>query len=314
MSAPELFAKRTPCVSVVIPTRNCFTYLPRALESVTTQMVPDIEIIVVDDGSTDETAEWLAKMRRTDPRLVVLTGNGDGPNVSRNRAIAAAQAPLVAFLDADDVWFPGKLAAQLSFHAADREAVFSFNDSFVDNGGREYGTAFEYWWFRRTAAAARKVGGDGYRRLDRACAHILAENVVGTSTVVAKRSALQNASGFDASIRSASDWDLWLRLSRMGPVGFSPAVGTRYLMQRPGCVSGNIDLRNACMRQILNTHARFVPEPRFRSRASATMLIAEADAASSQGRAIAALKYAIRSFLKAASKRGARLSWVIWPL
>lgn len=247
-----------PPVSVVIPTRNCLPLLPATIASVDAQGLPGIEIIVVDDGSTDGTAAWLDAQRGR-PGLVVLAGAGDGPNVSRNRAIAAASAPLIAFLDADDRWLPGKLAPQLGHHLAHPDDVFSFNDYLhVDPAGADHGTSFEYWpAFRRTAGRA---DADGYRRLERAAAAILAENVVGTSTVVARRDALQNASGFDAALRSAADWDLWLRLARAGPVAFSRRVGTHYLMQRPGSVSANAALRISCMRRILEAHAPFVRE------------------------------------------------------
>lgn len=282
----------SPAVSVVIPTRNCLAYLPAAIASVEAQQVSGVEIIVVDDGSSDGTADWLQEKRRAMPWLVVLHGRGDGPNVSRNRAIAVARAPLIAFLDADDLWLPGKLAAQLAFHASDRKAVFSFTDYLhIDPDGGNHGTCFQYWpAFRRLVQAARS--GERVRRLDHAAARILAESVVGTSTVVARREALQRVGAFDVSLRSAADWDLWLRLTGLGPVGFTTALGVRYLMHRPGSVSSDARLRIACMRRILMAHApRVVLHPGGVAavrRAQAHILATEAELARVERRYAAA--------------------------
>lgn len=298
-----------PVVSVVIPARNCGALLPAAIASVDAQDVDNVEIVVVDDGSSDGTAEWLANERCSRPGLVVLTGGGDGPNISRNRAIVAAAAPLIAFLDADDLWTPGKLAAQLAFHANDRSAIFSFTDYLhVDPSGACHGTSFEYWpAFRRSLAGEDAT--NGFRRLDRPAAHILAENVVGTSTVVARREVLQNASGFDASLRSAADWDLWLRLARSGPVGFSRTVGTRYLMQRPGSVSANAALRIACMHRILDANAPFLlaaGESGSVRLARAHLLETEAEFARAQGRRGEAIATHLRAWALCPSARRLR--------
>lgn len=196
-----------PEVSVVIPTRDCLAYLPAALSSIEAQGLRSFEVLVIDDGSLDGTAEWLGARASAVPWLRVIAAAGEGPSAARNRGIAAAHAPLIAFLDADDVWLPGKLDAQLAFHRGRPEVLLSFTDYLhVDPSGAECGTCFEYWpSFRAVILDGRAVRG--YRPLERAPQRILAENVVGTSTVVARRDALQNASGFDASLRSAADWD-----------------------------------------------------------------------------------------------------------
>ena len=98
-----------PVVSVIIPTRDCLPYLPTAIASVEAQTVAGVEILVIDDGSSDGSAEWLRAKQRSSPWLTLIEGFGDGPNTARNRGIEAAAAPLLAFLDADDSWLPGKL-------------------------------------------------------------------------------------------------------------------------------------------------------------------------------------------------------------
>ena len=115
-----------PLASVIIPTRDCIAWLPGAILSIGPN--PDIEIIVFNDGSTDGTREWLAEAARADRRIVVMEGTGIGPSKARNAAIEAARAPLLAFLDADDRWYPGKLEQQIALHRRFPEASFSFTD------------------------------------------------------------------------------------------------------------------------------------------------------------------------------------------
>src|SRR5437016_5735478 len=102
-----------PSVSVVLPTRDRLDLLPRALASVLDQSVVDLECIVVDDGSSDGTAAWLAD--HADTRLHVLhTAGGRGPAGARNDGISVARGRYVAFQDSDDEWLPGKLKKQLA--------------------------------------------------------------------------------------------------------------------------------------------------------------------------------------------------------
>src|SRR5215210_1948797 len=102
----------TPRVSVIVPTRDRLTMLRRALAGVQAQRFGDFEVIVVDDGSADETAEWL-RSRRTDIRLVTSTTPG-GAAAARNRGLDSARGELVAFLDSDDIWQPSYLDEQVA--------------------------------------------------------------------------------------------------------------------------------------------------------------------------------------------------------
>jgi hypothetical protein len=306
----SLLRATEPAVSVIIPARNCLAYLPAALASIEAQALPGLEVIVIDDASTDGTPDWLDAKRRTAPWLGVLRGRGQGPNVARNLGLAAARAPLIAFLDADDIWLPGKLRPQLAFHTADPEAAFSFTDYLhIDPEGITHGTCFEYWPAFHRVISDLPGGNDSYHRLERAPAHLLAENVVGTSTVVARRNALQNATGFDTSLRSAADWDLWLRLARAGPVGFTPALGTRHLIRRPGSVSDDAPLRIACMRRIVAAHAPAIRAwpggSRALRRARAHILMTEADFKRAHA-APGATAADLAAFWQAPSKRLAR--------
>ena len=99
-----------PLISVIIPTHNCAAYLPEALDSVLSQTYPNIEILVIDDGSTDNTAAIMAAYAEDS---VYIRQERLGPSCARNRGIAKATGTYLAFLDADDIWLPSKLEKQL---------------------------------------------------------------------------------------------------------------------------------------------------------------------------------------------------------
>ena len=295
---------QNPIASVVIPTRNCLQWLPRALDSIGVR--PDVEIIVFDDGSTDGTDAWLVERGMRDPRLVVMHGTGIGPSHARNAAIKAARGRYIAFLDADDAWRPGKLDIQLALHEAWPEAGFSFTDYLhVTPQGEARGTCFEYWPGFRGRLGCRAegfvLGGD-------AVAQIFAENVVGTSTVIARTDLLQQIGGFAGDLPSSEDWDLWLRLARRAPVMCVPQVLADYLMHRPGNVTGNMRSRLLSLRVIAERHRAAVsvfgraPWRTFKAR----IRQAEAELAAAEGLAWRAAGLQASAFLLMPSARGGR--------
>ena len=269
-----------PECSVVIPTLNCLEYLPAAIRSVQAQDVDAIEIMVIDDGSTDGTQEWLAAEAARDPRIVVFNTERKGPSYTRNVAIFRARAPIVAFLDADDAWRPGKLRRALAFHEATPAVAFSFTDYLaVGESGDERGTCFGYW---RPDYADPQT--PDFAIVRDAELELLAANVVGTSTVVASRKALQNANGFAMVSRSAEDWDLWLRLAARGPVACSSETTMIYLMRASG-VTGNKSARIDSMRKIIAPYRSMTGEKARWAwkRAAARIDEAEAEQAKAEG-------------------------------
>ncbi|MBK1710457.1 hypothetical protein CKO17_15455 [Marichromatium gracile] len=208
-------------VSIVIPARDCLEQLPRTIDSVLAQQLDAFEVLVVDDGSEDGTWDWLCAYARRARWLHPIRLGGLGAARARNHAIAAARGALIAFLDVGDRWYPGKLAAQLALHRRDPELVMSFtNYRHVGADGEDRGDCFSLWPGLRLLLE----GGDSFRRLSHPTALLFAENLVGTSTVVARGDALQNAKGFDGGLHSAEERELWLRLASAGAVGFSPRV------------------------------------------------------------------------------------------
>jgi hypothetical protein len=217
-----------------------------------------------------------------------------------------AAAPLVAFLDADDRWRPGKLAAQLALHAARPEIGLSFTDyRHVTEAGEDRGTCFGYWpGFRARHGAwleSFALGPDGL-------AQLFAENVVGTSTVVVRTGLLRALGGFDEALRQAEDWDLWLRLAARAPVGCVPMVGCDYLMHRPGNLSHDAAARAQALRLVAARHraAAAAQDPGAARRCAARLLVAEAEAAAAAGQDWLAAAKQVQALLRAPDRRAAR--------
>jgi glycosyltransferase involved in cell wall biosynthesis len=192
-----------PEVSVVVAAYNQAPWLGDAIASVRAQTFTDWELIVVDDGSTDGTREVVAR-HEDDARIRCLSQPRAERAAARNRGIAAASGRLIAFLDADDLWLPEKLARQLAALDAQPEAGFCYTPArFVDAAGASLP-------LRKPKGT---IAGDVF-----AC--LMRGNVIILASVVARRAALERVGGFDASLRvyGCEDWDLWLRLAREHPV------------------------------------------------------------------------------------------------
>jgi hypothetical protein len=213
-----------PLVSVIIPVHNGTTVLSDALTSVRQQTCQNFEVIVVDDGSSDGSHALAQKFADEDYRIKVLRQPNGGVSVARNTAIARARGELIAFLDADDVWLPGKLAAQLDLLKREPHANLLFADYFLWDGRNDFG--------RRYSDPDKFPDGDVSRRL-------IFFNLFGTSTVMIKRETLEAVGWFDVDLSMAEDWDMWLRIAERGLC----AKGVRQPLARyrlwPGNVSHN---------------------------------------------------------------------------
>ena len=294
---------QTPSCSIIIPTRNCLNYLPTTLATIEQQQRDDIEIIIADDGSTDGTADWLAARSFGNMRLTRLDTGGIGPAAARNAALAAARSDLIAFLDADDQWLPGKLAPQIAFHQQHPNVGLSFTDYVhVTPDGAPHGTCFNYWqcdWVRAANAA--------YFVVSQAEARLLSANVVGTSTVMASRRVLERVSGFSAASRFAEDWDLWLSMAAVADVGCSTAVTMSYLM-RPGSETANRDGRINAMRVIVQRYEGRTEPPMINAvrAARARIDVALAEAARERGEHLTAASAHFKAFSGAPNWRTGR--------
>jgi GT2 family glycosyltransferase len=203
---------RLPRVSVVIPCYNARPYVGATLRSVHAQQGVELDVIVVDDGSSDGSPDLV---ERDFPGVRVVRQANQGVAVARNRGIAEARHDWVAFIDADDLWLPGKLRAQFERLAASPA------------GGCMAYTAWAVWssnepepspsWFadlaRRAAEPGRWEGADGWIYPE-----LLLDCEVWTSGVLAERALLRELGGFDPTLRIGEDYDLWLRASRVTPI------------------------------------------------------------------------------------------------
>src|SRR5437773_3361686 len=183
-------------VSVVIPTFNSADYLAQAIQSVLVQTYQDFEIIVVDDASTDHTEEVLRPFAK---RICYVRQDRGGPSVARNRGILQARGEMIAFLDADDVWRPTKLARQVEFLDYYPEACLVYTDF---TRGPQPGSNNE----SRLQAFKPRDSTQAFQGL-------LEENFIATPTVMVRRSALARSGLFDPKLRGSEDLDLWLRLA-----------------------------------------------------------------------------------------------------
>lgn len=197
-----------PRVSVVIPCFNAERYVAATLKAVQAQSGAELEIIVVDDGSTDGSA---ALIEREFPEVRMLRLANGGVAAARNAGIDVATGEWVAFCDADDIWLPGKLAAQFEAMTAHAGCRMSY-------------TAWHVWpssqpepeadLLQRLAAESadrqRWDGATGWLYPE-----LLLDCVVWTSTVLMQRSLLAETGGFDTRLRIGEDYDLWMRASRL---------------------------------------------------------------------------------------------------
>jgi len=188
----------TPLITVVIPTYNRAWALQTAIDSVLAQDYPEFELIVVDDGSTDATAELLAAYNR---HIIAIRQENKGVAAARNRGLAAAKGHLIAFLDSDDYWLPLKLSAQAAFFNAHPEALIcQSQEIWIRNGGRVNP--------RRRHV---KPQGDIFIPSLSLC-------LVSPSAVMVRKALLDKVGGFDETLPACEDYDLWLRVSCRYPV------------------------------------------------------------------------------------------------
>jgi glycosyltransferase involved in cell wall biosynthesis len=187
-----------PRVSVVIPTYNRAWSLATALDSVLSQGFEACETIVVDDGSTDGTPALLAAYGAA---LRVIRQPNRGVSAARNAGIRAARAPLVALLDSDDYWLPGKLAAQSAFFDQNPEAVICQTEEiWIRNGVRV-----------NAGKRHRKPSGMIFEPSLELC-------LVSPSAVMLRRSLFEAVGFFDERLPACEDYDLWLRIGCRHPV------------------------------------------------------------------------------------------------
>lgn len=190
-----------PRVSVIIPTYNCGAYLGRAIDSVCAQTYTDCEILVVDDGSTDDTKDVVLPYGQ---RVTYLYQQNQGVSAARNHAIAKASGELLAYLDADDMWYPEKLERQVAFLDAHQECGMVHSEMSVINEQDEilHGRFYE---------ETKRSVPQGY-----CLQQLLTRCHIQPLTVVERRSTFDRVGGFDERLLVAEDYLHWIMIAAEG--------------------------------------------------------------------------------------------------
>ena len=227
-----------PLVSVVVPSYNGEKYLRNAVDSALGQTYDRLEVIVVDDGSAMPQAEVLSEIR--DARLRTVRQENAGVAAARNRGARLGQGGLIAFLDADDRWFPEKLEAQVPLFDAGVTVVFSDRYRFRNE------TRFDATYLQHLPVPEAKNFLPG----------LIRRNFVGLSTAVVSRTAFERVGGFSEAPGIWEDWDLWLRLAETHVFRHVPRPLSEYRVHETNA-SGDVEVM---VRRSLGTLERLLEE------------------------------------------------------
>lgn len=237
-----------PIVTVVLPTFNRLAYLRAALESLERQTFRDFELIVLDDGSTDGSREFLKRFHPWFACRVELF-EGRERAFLRNKGVEMARASLIAFLDDDDLWFPDKLDRQVEFmnQNAGIGMSYSFTTAIDSSGGDDAKTTLQH----RRLYKKHSEKGHSYEALAESC-------LIFTSSVMVRREVFAATGGFGGDYIGSEDWDFYLKVASVSRIGVIPEDLVMYRMHQGNSTAGDAERRikvsdgrmRAAMRQL----------------------------------------------------------------
>jgi peptidoglycan/xylan/chitin deacetylase (PgdA/CDA1 family) len=270
-SLPVAFPPTGPTVSVILPVRNCRDYIQDALDSILRQSYGDFEVLIADDGSDDFDYTTLELQ---DPRIRVLRLEGRGVSCARNEAIRKAHGELIAFLDADDVWCPGKLTAQVKYLNEHPDVGIVFGN-YLKWSASEAGVFPVSSSLTADCSDLQAIdpsrSGWIYTRL------LLGQLVLPSSAVV-RITVCHKLGGFDESLRVGEDYDFWLRASHLTQMHCLAGVVALYRIHTQSAMH-RLDPENLLARLLVSAHARWggvnpdgsrIPEVQFQRRVAMT--------------------------------------------
>lgn len=213
-----------PLVSIIVPIYNGASTIRETLDSVLQQSIKAFELIVIDDGSTDNTLEVVAGFE--DPRLSVFSYPNAGVAATRNRGVTHASAEYISFIDADDLWTPDKLARQLDVLESSPNAAIAYSwTDYIDQTGR-------FIAHDQQVTFSGNVYGELLRR----------DFLESASNVTIRRQAFLDVGGFDSSLSGAADWDFFLRLAKRYDFVVVPYIGVLYRIS-DSSMSANLSMQ-----------------------------------------------------------------------
>jgi glycosyltransferase involved in cell wall biosynthesis len=218
-----LIDSRTDLISVVIPTKNRAQRLVKAIVSAQQQIGVTLEILIVDDASTDNTEEVVRSLADNDGRIKYLRHHQSaGGGAARNTGIECAEGTLVAFLDDDDEWYENKLKLQLELLKNDPLAVAASSSFFLSRSGKS------------DQLITITPPGDRQQLLR-------LNHLGGASVCLAWRKILIDIRGLDPLLRSSQDWDLWLKLHKKGSIVVAQEPLVKYYVHNGIRITGNLE-------------------------------------------------------------------------
>lgn len=238
VSLNSLVNMRAPTVSVVVTCYNYGKYLKGCLESILSQSFTDLEIIVVNDGSTDDTDEVIGKFQGMDNIKYIKQVNS-GQAKAKNAGIQHASGDFIAFLDADDAWEEDKLTKQIPLFSKEAVGVVYSRARYIDEQGR-------------TLEDFKLVGKYLVPKSGNVTNYLLLDNFVPFSSSIVRRNCLERCGTFDESLKMGIDWDLWLRISTAYEFDFVDEPLLIYRIGHAGQMSKNLEIRQQCADRIMS--------------------------------------------------------------
>ncbi len=245
-----------------MPSFNYGRYLSLAIEGVLRQSYSDLELIIIDDCSGDNSVEIAQEWKRRDERVVLVRHDVNrGLAATRNSGLAASSGEFIALCDADDIWLSGKLAIQMECFTRDPQLALIHSDSaIIDADGALTGQRFSGLMH----AKGQKTSGNLFDTLCR-------RNFICVPTVTLRKEALQYANGFDSRLRSLEDWVCWTQISRKYLFHYIADPLVQYRIHRAGLSS---DAKGMARNRIMALEILLESLPSLPRRTRAQMLYA----------------------------------------
>jgi glycosyltransferase involved in cell wall biosynthesis len=249
-------------VSIVITCYNYGGYLARCVESALDQTYGDVEVIIVNDGSTDNTDEVAWKYMKDHPRVRYIRQKNAGQANAKNTGIRAATGEFIAFLDADDLWETNKLEKQMPLFSCPLVGVVYSRARYVAGNGLPMDVTP---WGEHLSPRSGNV-----------TEHLFFDNFIPFSSAVVRRKCLIEAGVFDESIKMGIDWDLWLRISVNYEFAYVDEPLLVYRVGHAGQMSKDLEERQRCadriMRKFLSDNPGMIPKSTIRDALTYTYL------------------------------------------